>query len=217
MADASFNLNNQYTLYGEGTDARLSISAFKGKTYIKIFQAKSRQISFLFDKDLRYHVIKTLETVKKAGPDTRIPIVISKFNIQIKQREVMVNIVIGKNEKQVIYIEISAPGSQNFVFGFKSSKNIDVGSTPMGDAESSQVAVDVFLQYVRMHLPMAEYLSSYGTEDEQNGFRSRNTGPTNNTGRTEYKPQNYQNREPPKDRTFEESPVPLAGDDDDTY
>ena len=209
MSALKFNLGNQYVLFSEGTDARLNIGSFRGRSYATVFQAKNKQLSFMVDKELRYHFCKTLEMIKKASPETRIPIIISKFNPQIKKRETLVTIVFGKNEKQIIYIEINSPTSHNFTFAFKASKNIAVGSTPMGDAESTQIAVDLFINYLRVQLPMSELLTS-SDEDNRNGFKSKDNGPSSNR---DWK--NNSNRETPRDRTFEESPVPLSNSDDD--
>lgn len=219
MATPKFNLNGTYVLYGEGTDARMSISIFKGKSYVNVFQSNNKQLSFPLDKELKYHLCKTLDMVKKASPETRIPIVMTKFNPQIKKREPIVNIVVGKNEKQIMYLEFSCPNTQNFIFAFKASKNIAVGSTPMGDAESTQIAVDIFINYLKSQLPMAEFLSTYSDEDTK-GFRPRNNGGGGSYQGGGNRDNKYNNapRDVPEDRTFEK-PVPLAGgdDEDDMY
>lgn len=153
MAENSLNPLNEirtrsFNLKCEGTQDLIVIGVFSGKISVSIAPNGKMQkgLSRRLSEEMVQVVRTTLKKVRDGEPETKYPIVVTKYDTGARK---MVNdyvITLGKDAKRRYYVECNF-GNGTFRGYFGKVNNITVGTDPFNEAEQSAIRYDAFVQW----------------------------------------------------------------------
>jgi hypothetical protein len=157
-------LNGIYKLYTErpNTDT-LTIGCYNGIPSITVFAKGIEGPAFRLP--LNNALIMAIKTVLKkiieGGPNVRTSIQKNRWDSNAKRMESDGVLVFGKDEKNIIYIDVSGANLKTPVrFNFMMPKSVSVGSDNMDDATRSRLDATAFVEeFLDKQLPIAIIMS----------------------------------------------------------
>lgn len=172
MAELDFSKLFSWTAEND-KDTTAILGVYKGRTAITVFKNRSIVAKIPFDKFGQIYIIRYVKKIMAGGPDNNISHTVQKYDFDQKKIAQLGTIVIGRNDKRVVYMGISAPGFHDTRFLFRVSLAWGSGDN---EVEKSEVAVETFLNVIGQDLPNAIALTSEKFEGQGR------TGNTSNRG-----------------------------------
>lgn len=165
MAENTYNLNGLYKLRSESGQSTLQFNCFNGTTSLAIFKGEfgsgNKPISIVINPIARKMLIDVLGEVMKGAPGAKQPIIFKKWNPDTKKREVVNIICPGKDENNVIYIEIKNGNGAPEKFPLKGDKNLEKSAEVDSDGTRSKYETEALLSFMRVHWETASLLSRF--------------------------------------------------------
>ncbi len=160
MAPAGF----QFNVIDRGPEM-LKVGVFGGKMDMAVFAGKGGapvwKHMLTFDQVVMFK--RALEKVLASQAGFKHPLVVQQWNRDEKKFEVRGTIIIGKNDKQVVFIEIQFNANGNhksLLFEMRAAASLSSGVDPMSDGDKSVVRANALLWWIDHYLPTAMLLSA---------------------------------------------------------
>ena len=132
-----------------------------------------------------------LNKIKEAQPETKLPIVISEWKMEEKKYLKKAVITIGKDERQVIYIDASfkrGDGGKTLRFELKIPNTVALGDEPMKDSTKSLFKVNAILEWFEDIVPLAAILTgkkqAFGNKGGGGGYNNNKS--SGNSGDSDF-------------------------------
>lgn len=185
---AMFNTNGIWRLNGpRDSNVSLSLGCYQGMASLTMFRGPGNPpVQFRLIAQTVYKIKEFLTEIINGGPNTRTSISSSKYNQQERKYEPDVTVVLGKDEKNMIHIDITHRSmSEPARFYFTTPKSLTYGGTEMNDADRSKLAALTFIdQTLSKELPIALAHSRDAEDMKQrsNKFSNNRSGGGGNYG-----------------------------------
>lgn len=161
----------------------LALSVYSGTVGLAVWggQQGGPLFKHTLNPDKRSLVKHHLRKAKEAQPETKFPMIIQKWDADNRKFIKEAVITIGKDEKQVVYIEISfksGDSGKTLRFDLKMSGGVSLGDEPMADSTKSIFKVNALLEWFEEMVPVACVLT--GKKGQFGGNKSGGGGYNNN-------------------------------------
>jgi len=165
MAENTYNLNGLYKLRSESGQSTLQFNCFNGNTSLAVFRGEfgsgNKPTSITINAVARKMLIDIMTEVLKGAPGSKQPLIFKKWNNDIKKREVANILTVGKDENNVIYIEVKAGNNAPEKFPLKGDKNLERSAEVDSDGSRSKTEAEALLAFMRIHWETASLLSRF--------------------------------------------------------
>jgi hypothetical protein len=155
-----YDHNRIVNLTADGDKATtLSIGVFKGNASLVVFSNKSLAAKFSLSRDLISAIRKKLISTVTAAPGTKVVLNFSKFDPDQKKWISTGALVIGKDDKSMVYFGVTAPNTPAMKFPMKTAPSFDF-SEPLSDPDKSILKAETVIEQFTTDIPMALMLTS---------------------------------------------------------
>lgn len=170
MAEKELDFGGIINLNADGDKATsLIIGVYQKNASLAVFSNKKMIARFPFPRTFISMFKHKLEGVMKAAPGTKVNCVFSKYDNDTKKSSGIGNMIIGKDDKSIMYLGIQAPNHPNMKFLMKTPLSFDL-SDPMSDADRSLVAAQTIVDQLTIDIPNA--ISATSFKRDAGGFSS---------------------------------------------
>lgn len=127
-----------FVLLGAGTDYKLKFQVYGGSTYINVMKekAKDSEIFKTMNAIVKEIVIDHIDKIETAGPETRYPIVIGRYDKNERKFVTDYIVELYKDSKLVYHICIIVKNGK-YDFVLNGPNGISIGSEPLSEADRS--------------------------------------------------------------------------------
>ena len=158
----------------------LTIAIYNGRLGFTIFGPPGKPATWRESIGMDFAVLleQLLKNVLAGQPGFKVPLIFQKFDPATKKNNVTSTLIIGKDEKQICYIEVQfqSNGSNRTVrFNLKSPGTITTGES-FNDAARSANRVRTLIYMINNILPVAGVLSDKKQERPAGGGGGYNRG-----------------------------------------
>jgi hypothetical protein len=146
------NTDKIHVIYGAEKGQTLALSAYNGTASFTTFMKdgnRNRPVKFPLTPSLIDRMKQELKKLLTGAPGTRISFVRNTYDSTNKKYEKDVVLILGKDEKQIIYFDIQDKKmSQPARFYLQTPKAIQIGSDIMTDTDRSIMETSGFINVV---------------------------------------------------------------------
>ena len=180
MAD-SYNLNRLFRLFSQSGEETLQLGVYNQVSSLVMFRKNTQDnrpvVKTSIDAAARVKLSGMLRELLEATPDTRLSYIQMQYNRDQKSYEPHTTFTFGKDEKNMIYVEVGNKIlTPPIKFIFKCSNSFSLGADPLSDQEKSRLHVLSFLETLEKKLPYAELLSTWNMTNTPRGGGSNRGG-----------------------------------------
>lgn len=168
-------------------ESSLQLGVYRGMASIAIFQGQGApKVKIPLGNRMSAYVIPAyLKQLKEnANPDFKVSLPITKFNPDTKKRDQVATVVFARDDKNVPFIGVSAPGINPVKFPIRVPLDFDLSQMTIVD--QSKLALDAFIDVFTRHVPVAMALTSFKREFNGNrgggNYGGGNAGGNQNAG-----------------------------------
>ena len=167
-----------FVLMGQN-DMKLTFKVSGGSTYIDVAKNGGRQQqSDVFRSISAIHrevILDVIQKIQDAGPETRMPIVISRFVKEERKFATDYILEFVKDSKMVYHINVIIKGA-TFEFTLNGPAGISIGSDPLSDAQRSTYTLRALKDWFKFKSVIQSVLSNKRRDPStfRNGSRSTN-------------------------------------------
>ena len=160
--------NPTFQLRSSSTKHQCRIDIWQGNPSINIWgDQDAGQKGPIFRRPLNSTMLSLIKRIVKqvveGPPDTRRPLVISKYNPDEKKYHPDYTLTFLKNGERIYQVQISykdgSAGEKSYTFDFMAPSNIAVSSEAMNPADRSQLMIEIFSDWLKTILPFAMVLT----------------------------------------------------------
>lgn len=158
---------------GPNRDVSLNWRIWNGRVQISLFEGKGRpRFSKSINDELLVVIRNVINELRAAPPESKRPIVVSKFDIDSKKYNTDYVLIIGKDSSMVYYMELrfkDKQGEYEGKFTLKGPSGITIGSEPMKDGDKSSIKLQSFVDWLDKKVPMMQVLTNQKFDPNNRG------------------------------------------------
>jgi len=113
---------------------------------------------------------KTVTNTINGQPGQKTSFELGKWDHETKKKEPIGNLVIGMDDKGMIYFGVTAPSMPPTKFTIKAQLGID-STPPMSDVDRSLLGAELLIEQLAHDIPMAMLLTTQKKEPNQSGYK----------------------------------------------
>jgi len=140
-----------FTLDNKASGESLNLSVFKGTISFAVFTKGGGKPPIKINvTPYLYEVLKSaFNKIRKAAPETKIPVKKEKFNPETKQWALEWVLTFSKDAEMLYHVTLTncLDGNRTFDFVFRGTGGISIGSDPMSNADKSAFAFETMIEW----------------------------------------------------------------------
>lgn len=162
--------NRIINLTAEGDKATsFSAGVYQGGMSAVVFSNKQLVTKFALPLSCVVMVIEKLTNLLTAAPGgPKVNIIFNVYNNDLKKAEPKGNLVLGKDDKGLIYFGVQAPNHPPMKFIPKTPMSFDL-SEPMSDIEKNHLMIRTIIKQLDLCFPVASMLTSFKRDPMRSG------------------------------------------------
>ena len=164
-SNLNFNLKNLYTIKSESTKSSVQFAVYGGNTQISIFTGEfgsgTKPVNITINPILRGMMINSLKEVMKGAPGSRIPLLLKKWDQDARTYKVVNIICFGKDDNNVIYLEIKNDSFAPEKYPIRGIKSIERSGEVDNEGIRSKYEADALLNFMQLSWDTASMLSRF--------------------------------------------------------
>ena len=152
----------------------IQFSVFRGSMQLTIFSNKSRAFGQSINPHIKARLKGILKSMPQAQPGSKRSVVVQSWDKESKTRGIACSIIIGKNDKQGIYMEVQWKDQKSgqtgaATFDIQSSSFVSSGADPDNDQTLSALGVEILLDWIDNIAPIGMVMSGKKFERSSGG------------------------------------------------
>ena len=147
----------------------LTISVYMGSLVLCVFM-KGPPCRFTVPRSAVSMLKKTITNTINGQPGQKTSFDFIKWDPETKKQEPIGNLVVGKDDKGMIYFGVTAPSMPPTKFTIKAPLGIDT-SEPMSDVDRSLLGAETLIEQLAHDIPMAILMTTQKKEPNSSGYK----------------------------------------------
>lgn len=168
MSDDSYKLGKLWKAYSTTGKDQLMLGTFNYATSFTLWKEGNNRpaLKTVIPVHIAMKIVATLKDLMKATPNTRLSIVKMQYDQQSKSYSPDISYVFGKDEKNVMYIEVgNKEVNPPLRFDFRTPGGFSFpGQENVSEADRSMFGVQTFIKILEKYVPIAEMLSTWNMQ-----------------------------------------------------
>ena len=159
-------------------EVQLNLSVYRGGTAFTVFRKGNKPLRVGLDRVKLFKLAEMVNQAIAGSPNLKAAMNTSTFDPDSKKWTLANTVTIGKDDKNLIYIGITAlSGSVSYKFIVKSPISWDM-SDPMDDVARSHIASKALVEKLKFDIPMAMVVTKFKREAQAGGSGQRSNPTT---------------------------------------
>lgn len=182
MADKELDFNRMISINSDGDKTiSLSIGVYQGNASLVVFSNKQLAAKFSFPRSFITKLKLQMISLISAAPGTKVNFTFSKWDADAKKSITIGNLIVGKDDKSILFFGVQVPNHPSMKFPMKSQISFDL-SEPMSDPDRSVLAAQTIIDQLATDIPMALQLTSFKRDPNVNRGNFSNSSATRSSG-----------------------------------
>jgi len=176
-----YDYNRMVSMTAENDkNTSLQIGVWNGNATVTVFANRNQVARLPLNRFGLVDLARQLRKILVGKPGDKYSWNFTKWDNETKKSHAIGSLVIGRDEKALIFFGVQAPGHAGMKFVLKTTMSVD-SSTPMSDVDKSDLAAETIIQQLTIDIPQAMVNTMFKRTDI-NGGRG---GGSNSSGLTQ--------------------------------